>query len=276
MKQKVAIVTGSAQGIGKAIALKLAQNDYCLCLIDNQTDRNSTTCSEINKISEHVSYAYTCDIGNREEVEKVFDDIKKHFDHVDVLINNAAIFTTESIAKDDINKIVENYHKNIDTNFFGTLLCSSLVVPLMIKQNKGTIININTNHIKRNLFNVSRSEHCYDASKYAQLSLTQSMARELKDYGIRVNAICPASTRTPMLEGYFDPSLLPLTKETILKATHYYSLLEPEEVANAVLGMINWGDNQPVGNAYLLMYSEDCQDLAKGHVERLSKGVLEK
>ncbi len=276
MKQKVAIVTGSAQGIGKAIAIKLAQNGYCLCLLDNQEEKNNITLSEINKISDNESYAYTCDIGNKDEVIKVFDDIKNHFEYIDVLINNAAVFTTESIVKDDINKIVENYHKNIDTNFFGTLLCSSLVAPLMIKQNKGTIINVNTNHIKRNLFNVSRSEHCYDASKYAQLSLTQSMARELKDYGIRVNAICPASTRTPMLEGYFDPSLLPLTKETILKATHYYSLLEPEEVADAVLGMINWDNDQPVGNTYLLMYSEDCKDLVKGHVERLSKGVLER
>lgn len=269
--EKVAIVTGAAQGIGKAIALALAQRGCHVCCLDVKEQENRSVVQTAQSYHNQQCLGITCDITDPQQVKEAFAEIVHMFTKVDILINNAAVFTTESFVKDSYEEAIDKYHQNMDTNCLGTFLCTKQAAPIMAKQRQGWIINVNTNHVKRHLFSVSKSEHAYDASKYAQLSLSASMAKELLPYGIRVNAICPASTRTPMLEGYFDPSQLPLTKQIIEQATHYASLLEPEEVAKAVCGMLQWSKEEPVGNAYLLMYSQDCEALAKGHIDCLAK-----
>lgn len=265
----IAVVTGAAQGIGKAITENLANNGFIVCCIDIQSEKLNVLCQNENCIP------YLCDVSKPEQVIEVFSKIEKKFKKVDVLINNAAVFSTMSFVESTFEEAIEDYQFNMNTNMLGTFLCTKVVSQLMVQNKKGMIINVNTNHIKRNLFSVSKTEHSYDSSKYAQLSLTQSAAKELIQYGIRVNAICPAATRTPMLESYFDKSELPITLEVMKRYVHNASLLEPEDVARAVLGMIFWPDTEPVGNAYLLMFPKDCDELAKGHVERLSQGKLE-
>lgn len=268
---QVAVVTGSAQGIGKAIVLALAKEGAVVCCLDIKDKENQQTALDAAQQGNSVCEAYHCDISDPQQINAIFDQIVNRFQKIDILINNAAVFSMMSFVKDTYQKALEDYTYNMDVNARGTFLCTKKVAPFMAQRESGNIINVNTNHIKRYLFSVSKSEHSYDASKYAQLALNESMAKELIQYGVRVNAICPASTRTPMLNGYFKPEDLPLTKETIRKATHYSSLLEPEKVAMAVCGMLQWPKDAPVGKEYLLMYSEDCKKLAAGPVEELAK-----
>lgn len=178
---------------------------------------------------------------------------------------------TMSFVKDSYESALRDWAFNVDTNARSTFLCSKMAAPAMARRGSGEIVNIVTNHVKRYLFPPSNSEHSYDASKYAQLALNESLAEELHPYGIRVNALCPASTRTPMLQEFFDNIGMELTKETIGQVSGTASLLESEEVAEACCAIMNWDDSQPVGQAYLLMYSEDCEELKKGHVARLAK-----
>lgn len=271
----IAVVTGSAQGIGKSIALELAKRKAIVCLLDIK-EENSKVALEATKISNNDCIAYKCDVSNPNDVNNVFDDIYLKYGRIDILINNAAVFSMFSLVNDSFEKAIDDYNYNMNTNMLGSFMCIKKVAPIMAKQKHGEIINVNTNHIKRYLYRVSKSEHSYDASKYAQLSLTESAARELSQYGVRVNAICPASTITPMLEGYFKPEDLPLTLEKIAKATHPASLLEPEEVAETVCNMLLWNNDEPVGNAYLLMFSEDCKELSNGHSVRLAKQYARK
>lgn len=268
LQNKVAVVTGSAQGIGKEIAKSLIRLGVIVYGLDINDQKNQEVANECLPLGKYINVH--CDISSPKEINEVFNSIISVENCIDILVNNAAIFTTTSILKDSYSTVLENYEQNMNINTRGTLLCIKKVVDGMAKKGHGEIININTNHVKRKLFSVSKNEHSYDASKYAQLSLNESIARELNEVGIRVNAICPAATRTPMLNNFFKPEDLPLTAEIIGKATHYASLLEPEEVANAVIGMITWPENGVFGKEYLLMYSEDCESLAKRPVEVLA------
>lgn len=174
-----------------------------------------------------------------------------------------------SFIKDTYEHALSDYESNMNVNVRGTFLCSKKAADIMASKG-GHIIHVNTNHIKRYLYSVSANEHNYDASKYAQMALNESMAKELKEYGIRVNAICPAATRTPMLNDFFTSTELPLTAERIGQATRIPSLLEPEEVAEAICGMLCWHKDAPVGKEYLVMYSKDCEKLVKGPVEEFA------
>jgi 3-oxoacyl-[acyl-carrier protein] reductase len=251
---KQAVITGTAQGIGKAAAKAFVGKGYEVWGLDIQAQAAFP----------HF-HPVTCDLKEAKQIKAAFSKL----DRIDVLVNNAAVFSQIRFADCTYEEMETDFDFNFDVNVKAAFLTSKLAADVMIKQGFGTILQVNTNHIKRCLFSVSRSEHCYDASKYAMTSLTESLAKELQPCGIQVYGLCPASTRTPMLENYFPKACLPLTKEIIGKATHYESLLEPEEVADVMTAMAEWKD-QPAGHSYLLMYTEDCQRLKEGHQEDLA------
>lgn len=265
-----AVVTGGAQGIGRSICIALAKRGVCVYSLDVNDKGNKETENRMNLVGSGC-HAVHCDVSDAEEIHKNFEEVLQKKGVIDILVNNAAVFSTMSFVKDSYESVLKDWTFNVDTNARSTFLCSKMVAPAMAQKGLGEIVNIVTNHVKRYLFPPSNSEHSYDASKYAQLALNESLAEELHPYGIRVNALCPASTRTPMLQEFFDNMGKELTKETIGQVSGMASLLESEEVAETCCGIMNWDDSQPVGQAYLLMYSEDCEELKKGHVARLAR-----
>lgn len=270
LKGQLAVVTGAAQGIGRAIALSLAKRGVRVVCLDKNDKLNTAT---VQKAAQYdvLCVARHCDVSRPEEIDRVFDEITAQQGAVDILVNNAAVFSTVSVAQHSFETALEDFERNINTNARGTFLCAKKLAPHMAAHGGGQIINVITNHVKRHLFPPSANEHSYDASKYAQLALNESLASELRQYGIRVNAICPAATRTPMLQGFFDAIGMELTKENIGKCAGIASLLECEEVGEAVCHILEWDDNQPTGQAYLLLHSQDCEALKNGTVEDLAK-----
>lgn len=269
----VAVVTGGAQGIGRSICVALAARGIKVFSLDLKDEENRET-ERLMRKYQMQSRALHCDVSAPGEISDVFDTIIESEGSIDILVNNAAVFSTMSFVHTSYEDALKDWSFNFNANARSTFLCTKKVAPHMAEQGHGEIINIVTNHVKRYLFPPSDSEHSYDASKYAQLSLSESMACELSRYGIRVNAVCPASTRSPMLCEFFDGIGMELSRETIGQVSGFASLLECEEVAETVCEMMNWDDTQPTGQAYLLMYSEDCIELKKGHSERLAKQVI--
>ncbi|MDD6878677.1 MAG: SDR family NAD(P)-dependent oxidoreductase [bacterium] len=269
----VAVVTGGAQGIGRSICVSLASRGVKVISLDVKDESNRIT-EKLMREFQPQSKAMHCDVSDPRQIDSVFSEIIENEGGIDILVNNAAVFSTTSFAETSYEDALKDWSYNIDTNARSTFLCSKKAAPSMIKKGHGEIVNIITNHVKRCLFPPSDSEHSYDASKYAQLSLNESMARELSGYGIRVNAVCPAATRSPMLTEFFDSIGMELNRETIGHVSGFASLLECEEVAEAVCAIMNWNESEPTGQAYLLMYSEDCAELENGHSERLSKQVM--
>ena len=266
-KGKTAVVTGAAKGIGKGIALCLAKRGVKVYLLDIDDEENKKTEEELRQYAEAT--ALHCDVGDPKQIDEVFDEILKE-DDIDILVNNAGIFIANSYLKGTYEEALEVFDKQMAVNARGTYLCTKKAAPHMAERRSGAILNIVTNHLKRELYRPSRSEQAYDASKWAQYELNESMDRELKEYGIRVNALCPASTRTPMLEGFFTDYGLPLTRENVFKVTHFDSLLEIEDVGEAACNVLEWEDPEPTGKAYLLIYKEDCERLKEGHIRELA------
>ncbi len=259
---RTAVVTGGAKGIGRGIVRELSAKRIRVISLDVDDEENEKTARETGCLPRHL------DVGDPEEIDRVFDEIMGEH-HIDILINNAGIFIPNSYLEGTFKDARELFDRQMNVNARGTYLCTKKVARAMADRKEGAIINIVTNHLKRSLYRPSKSEQAYDASKWAQYELNESMNRELSEHGIRVAALCPASTRTPMLEKFFTDYGLPLTRENVFRVTHFDALLEPEDVGRAVINILQWDADQPSGGAYLLIYPQDCDILEHGHCERL-------
>ena len=262
-----AVVTGAAKGIGKGIATALAREGVKVCCLDKDDLNNELT---VNKINEDggKAFAMHCDLADPRQIDETFDSILKE-DRIDILVNNVGVFIGNSYLKGTFEEALKVFDEQMAVNARATYLCTKKVAVSMAKRGSGQILNIITNHLARNLYRPSRSEQAYDASKWAQFELNESMDRELKEYGIRVNALCPASTRTAMLQDFFDKAGIELNRENVFKVTHFDALLEIEDLGKAAVNVLSWDEQQPTGNAYLLIYPEDCESLKEGHQEKL-------
>lgn len=270
-KEETAVVTGAAAGIGKGIVNALAKRGCRVVCLDIDREANQGTALEAERLFGAPCSARHCDVGDPESVDRTFDRILDQFGKIDILVNNAAVFSTMSFVQDSYEAALRDFDRNMNVNARGTFLCAKKAAPVMARNKKGQIVNVITNHVKRYLFPPSGNEHGYDASKYAQLALNESLDRELKGRGIRVNAVCPAATRTPMLKAFFDACGMELSRESIGQCTGIASLLEPWEVAEAVCHLMEWDDTQPTGKAFLLITREDCEKLKYGYAEELAK-----
>lgn len=192
LKDKVAIVTGAGRGIGKAIALAYAHEGANVVTI-------SRTLSEIEKTSEQIrangrrAITIRTDVSNSVEIENTVALVVKEFGKVDILVNAAGIQgPIGPIIENDINHWIQT----VQVNLIGTFLCVRAVLPTMIKQGCGKIINFSGGGATspRPYFTA------YAASKGAVVHFTESLAEELQAYNVQVNVIAPGAVNTKMLD----------------------------------------------------------------------------
>lgn len=184
---QVAVVTGASQGIGLAIAEELASLGSQVVLLARHQDA-------LDKAAERLTaqgvepLALVCDVQRADSVRKAFETILARFGHVDVLVNNAGVGVfgpVHEMAEADWDAV-------LNTNLRGAFYCAKAVIPQMIRQRSGHIINISS-LAGRNGF-AGGSVYC--ASKFGLMGLSYSMAEDLRSYGIRVSVICPGSVFT--------------------------------------------------------------------------------
>lgn len=185
--EKIALVTGGSRGFGKAICLRLAQRGDFVALISRGTGQASQVCDEITNKGGKAIYL-KCDVRQEDEVREVVGEIVRRLGRIDILVNNAGIgsvsplWETPTDVWDDIMAV----------NLRGVFLCSKHVVPHMISQRSGRIINISSVVGRQAQAMVS----AYSTSKAGVIAMTVSLAKEVAGYGITVNAVCPGPVET--------------------------------------------------------------------------------
>jgi 3-oxoacyl-[acyl-carrier protein] reductase len=222
LKDRVAIVTGGARGIGKAIALAFIREGARLALVDVDKAILEAAKNEIKKNKEEV-IAIPCDITKTGDVKEMVDQVRKEFGRIDILVNNAGIIrrgTIETITEEDWDRVIE-------VNLKGTFNCCKAVAGIMKQQGYGKIINISS--IAGKMGDIT-SAPGYGPSKAGIDALTKTLARQLAQYGINVNAVAPHAIETEMSAQWSEER-----RKEIIASIPLGRLGKPEDVANAVL-----------------------------------------
>jgi 3-oxoacyl-[acyl-carrier protein] reductase len=233
LEGKVALVTGAAQGIGKAIALLLAQKGADIVVSDINLEKAEETVREIEAIS-RKAMAIRVDVADMNEVEHMVEAILERFGQIDILVNNAGIARDKLILR----MTEEDWDAVLNVNLKGTFNCTKAVIRYMSKQRRGKIVNIAS--VVGEIGNVGQAN--YSASKAGVIGFTKTIAREFAQRGINVNAIAPGYIETPMTE------VLPeKTKEELRRMIPMERLGRPEDVAEAVLFLVGETSNYITG-----------------------------
>ena len=223
LQGKVAIVTGSGRGIGKALAIGLSKEGAAVAVADIDFDNAKATAAEISKQG-GSALAVWVDVSDSASVKKMAETVVKRFGKIEILVNNAAIVSHYPL----LELPEEEWDRVLNTNLKGVLLCVQSVAPSMIESGGGAIINISS--IAADLPNPDLAH--YGASKAGILSLTKSMAIALAPHNIRVNAIQPGTIRTPMnIDTLSQPGMV----EEKLKVIALDHIGSPEEVVGPVV-----------------------------------------
>jgi NAD(P)-dependent dehydrogenase (short-subunit alcohol dehydrogenase family) len=228
---KITLITGAGSGIGRAIAELFAREgarigiNYC----HNQVGAAETL--RRVEVAGSDGLLLKADVSREAEVEEMIEQLVEHFGRIDILVNNSGIGTSKS--PDRVAEILEeDWDRVLAVNLKGVMLTSKHVLPVMMRQARGTIINVSS--IRGLLGNPNLASYC--ASKGGVVLLSKQMALDYARNGIRVNAICPGFVLTEMLEGYINKQADPQGARTSFADMSPLGRIgRPEEIAAAAL-----------------------------------------
>ena len=220
MNKNVVLVTGASSGIGSSICEEYAKNGYNVVINYNNNIENANILKE--RLEKNYNVKCLClkaDISNDNEVQNMFNQTIKEFDHIDVLVNNAGI-SCDSLIED---KTKEKFMRVLEVNTYGTFLVSKIVGNHMYERKQGSIINISSTNAIDSYYEFSLE---YDASKAAIVNMNHNLANIYAPF-VRVNCVCPGWVDTPM-----NKNLSNEFKEEEINKTLLHRFADPSEIAS--------------------------------------------
>lgn len=219
LKDKAAIITGSARGIGKATAVKFAQEGAKVVVCDVNFDQVNETVEEIKNMG-FEAIGFKMDVTNREEIDAVIAAAVAQFGKLDCIVNNAGITADNTLLK----MTEAEWDRVININMKGVYNCAQAAAAVMANQGFGVILNASS--VVGLYGNFGQTN--YAAAKWGVIGMTKTWAKELGKKGIRVNAVAPGFIMTPMTEKMPEKVLEMMKEKAPLKSLGY-----PEDIANA-------------------------------------------
>lgn len=235
---KVVVVTGGGAGIGRAISMAFASEGAKVVVAGRTLNRLEETVDMIKEAGGEASLVQT-DVCRAADVETMIAETVKRYGKIDCGVNNAGIQGAPSPMVDCDE---ETWDLTINTNLKGAWLCMKAEIQQMLKQGGGAIVNLSSG---AGLVGV-QGLAAYSASKHGVLGLTKSAAMEYAKAGIRINAVCPGSTRTEMVERFM---VTPEAEAIVAGASPLERLGEPEEIAGAVMWLCSDEASFVIGHA---------------------------
>jgi len=222
LKDKTALITGGARGIGGTTAFLFAKEGAKVGILDIREEGLRKIRDQAKKKGIALR-TFVGDVSKKDQIESVMQQFVQEFGRIDVLVNNAGI----AISRPFLEKTVEDWKKTLEVNLIGIFVCSQVAARYMLEQESGKIINISS---------IRGIDHCgregiidYSASKAAVISLTKTMAKELAPH-VNVNTVAPGHTNTEMIK-----SLPEEIRKNMIEGSYLKRLAKPQEIAKAIL-----------------------------------------
>ncbi len=236
LENKIALVTGGGRGLGRAIAIRLAEEGADVAIASRTLEQIEAVAKEIEELGRR-SLAMATDVSDSNQVKALVEEVLRRLERIDILVNNAGML----IRAPFLEQTEEQWDRVIDVNLKGMFLCAQVVAREMIgRGTKGKIINMASieSHV------VVPGHVPYTASKGAILMLTKAMALEMAPYGINVNAIGPATTETEMNRDVRED---PVRCQDLLAKIPMGRFGKPVDVANAAVFLASEESRQITG-----------------------------
>lgn len=243
LKGKTALVTGAARGLGRAIAIRLAEEGAFVVINYNGSKEKAEETAELIRQNGGGAVTWQCDVSDYDKTGEMIKELVREYGHIDILVNNAGITKDNLIMK----MSEEDFDRVIATNLKGTFNTIRHISRQMLKQRSGKIINMSS--VTGILGNIGQAN--YSASKAGVIGLTKTMARELASRGICVNAIAPGFIETEMTDALSDAA---------------------KEAAAAQIPMKRFGQAEEVAEAAVFLASEKA-DYITGQVLCIDGGM---
>lgn len=239
LQNKVAVVTGGAQGIGRAVCLGMGREGAKVVVADLQTEKSKNVAAEVQALGSEA-LAVEANVASETSVKRLAEETFRRFGRVDILVNDAGIYLKAPV----VSKSEDDWDKTINVNLGGNFLCARAFVPAMRQQKSGRIIGIASS-----IGLTGAKEFAdYAASKAAIIGFVKALARELGPDGITVNAICPGSANTEMPRRH-------RSEDEVMARLHSTPLphvIEPEDIAGPILFLASDAASYITGQAYVV------------------------
>jgi 3-oxoacyl-[acyl-carrier protein] reductase len=239
LKEKTALITGGARGIGAATALLFAAEGAKVGIVDLREDGLKDVAANAEQKGFEIK-TFIGDITQKDQIEKLVDEFVNAFGRIDILVNNAGVV----IPRPFFEKTAEDWEATLRVNLIGMFLCCQVAAKYMLDQKSGKIVNISS---------IRGIDHCgregvmdYSASKMAVIGLTKTMAKELAPF-INVNTVAPGHTKTEMTAPLPDE-----IKQNMIEGSYLKRMAEPEDIAKAILFMASDDANFITGQMLLV------------------------